>query len=124
VRNDQYNFLKLQIARQRPDETSQEFADRCRSLALKMVPKVDDPELQEFHFQLAERMLLSTLIAGLIGNAGQQVRFKLPQTLEVALPVAVTEFEAEAQEKRNETFYVNSENHTTNGVQAVRSSDT
>ena len=115
VRNEQYHFIKLQTARQRADETPQEFADRCRSLALKTVPKVDNPELQKFHFQQAERMLLSTFIAGLIGNAGQQVRFKLPQTLEEALQVAVVVFEAEAQEKRNETFYANSENHTKNG---------
>jgi hypothetical protein len=82
VRNDQCNFIKLQTARQKPDEAPQEFADRCRTLALKTVPKVDDPELQKIYFQQAERMLLSTFIAGFIGHAGQQVRFKLPQTLD------------------------------------------
>lgn len=62
---------------------------------------MDDPELLKFQFQHAEGMLLSTFIAGLIGNAGQQVRFKLPQTLDVALQIAVTVFEAEAQKKLN-----------------------
>lgn len=114
VRTDQYHFIKLQSARQKPDETPQEFADRCRSLALKTVPTVENPELRKFHLQQAERMLLSTFIAGLTGNAGQQVRFKLPQTLEEALRIAVVVFEAEAQEKRNEIFYASSENHNRN----------
>jgi len=78
-------------------------------LALKTVPQGDNPELHKFHFQQAERMLLFTFIAGLIGNAGQQMRIKLPQLLDVALQIAVTVFEAEALEKRNETFYADSE---------------
>jgi hypothetical protein len=61
---------------------------------------VEDPELQKFHFQQVEGMLLSTFIAGLIGNAGQQVRFKLPQTLDEVLQIADTTFEMEAQEKK------------------------
>jgi hypothetical protein len=61
-------------------------------------------------------MLLSTFIAGLIGHAGQQVRFKLPQTLDEALQIAVVVFEADAQEKRNETLFANSENHTSYGA--------
>jgi hypothetical protein len=71
--------------------------------------QVDNPELQKFHFQQGERMLLFTFNTGLIGNAGQQVRTKLPQMLDVALQIAVMIFEAEAEEKRNETFYANSE---------------
>jgi hypothetical protein len=72
VGNDPYDFMKLQTARQRP-EGRQKFADLCRSLALKTVLKVDDPELQKLHLQQAVRMLLYTLIARLIGNAGQEV---------------------------------------------------
>ena len=37
------------------------------------------------------------------------MRIKLPQLLDVALQIAVTVFEAEALEKRNETFYADSE---------------
>ena len=33
VRTDQYHFTQLQMARQKKGETTQEFADRCRSLA-------------------------------------------------------------------------------------------
>jgi hypothetical protein len=85
------------------------------AVSLKTVPKVDDPELQKIHFQQAEIMLLSKIIAGLIGHAGQQVRFKLPHTPEEALQIAVVVFEADAHEKRNEIFYANSESHTING---------
>jgi hypothetical protein len=43
---------------------------------------------------------LSTLIAGLIRNAGQHVTCKLPKNLEEAVLVVVAAFEVEAQ-KRN-----------------------
>jgi uncharacterized protein YfaA (DUF2138 family) len=66
-------------------------------LALKTVPQLDNPELQKFHFQHAERMLLFTFIAGLIGNAGQQMKIKLPQMLDVAPQIALTLVEAEPQ---------------------------
>jgi len=78
LRNDQYHFVKLQTARKKPDETPQEFADRCRTLASKTVSKVGDSDLHKFHFQQTERMPLCTLIAGLTAYAGQQFRLKLP----------------------------------------------
>jgi len=40
---DQYHFTKLQTARQGRNESPQEFADRCRSLAQKVMGKSDDP---------------------------------------------------------------------------------
>jgi len=46
-------------------------------------------------------MLLSTFIAGLSGNPGRQVRFEMLATVDEALQIAITGFEAEAQEKRN-----------------------
>jgi len=46
-------------------------------------------------------MLLSTFIVGLSGNLGQQVRFQMPATVDRALQIAITVFEAEAQDKRN-----------------------
>jgi hypothetical protein len=66
--------------------------------------KVDDPALQQFHYEQVQRMLLAAFISGLIGNQGQ-VRFRMPQTLEDALQTAVTLHEAEAQERRKGTFY-------------------
>ena len=77
----------------------QEFWDRCSSLAMKTVPKVEDPLLQKFHHDQAQRMLLSTFIAGVFGNPGQQLRFQMPATVDEAHQIAVKVFEAEAQEK-------------------------
>jgi len=47
---------------------------------------------------------------GLSGNPGQQVRFQMPATVDQALQIAITVFEAE-QEKRNLAFFSNSETH-------------
>jgi hypothetical protein len=105
ARNDQYHFLQLQTARQKTNETPLEFADRCRFLAQRTVKKVDDPIVQKCHAEQADRMLLAAFLSGLIGNPGQQVKFKMPQTLEEALHIATTVYEAEIQEKRNEMFY-------------------
>jgi len=58
---------------------------------------VDDPKLQKFHFQQVEGMVLSTVIAGLIEIARQQIRFKLTQTLDEALQIEITVFEAEVR---------------------------
>ena len=100
-----FHYLQLQSARQGKDETPQEFADRVRALALRTVQKVDDPVLQVFHYEQAERMILSTFIAGLLGNPGQQVCFRMPTTVEEAVQIAVTVFKAEKQERRNQTFF-------------------
>jgi hypothetical protein len=80
VRSGQYHFMQLQRARQKKDETPQQFLDRCRSLAMKTDPKVEDRLLQKFHYDQAQQVLLSTFIAGLSGNPEQQVRFQLPVT--------------------------------------------
>jgi len=109
VRSDQYHFMQLQTAKQKKHESVQEFLDRCRSLAMKTVPKVEDPLLQKFHYDQAERMLLSTFLAGCTGNSGQQLRFQMPETVDKALQIAITVSEAEAQEKRNLAFFSNSE---------------
>ena len=109
VRSDQYHFMQLQTAKQKKDESVQEFFDRCRSLAMKTVPKVEDPLLQKFHYDQAQRMLLSTFLAGCGGNSGQQLRFQMPETVDKALQIAITVSEAEAQEKRNLAFFSNSE---------------
>ena len=61
--------------------------------------------LQKFQYDQAERMLLSTFIAGLSGNPGRYVRFQMPATAEMALQIAITVFEAKALEKRNLAFF-------------------
>jgi len=48
---------------------------------------------------------LLTFIVRLSGNPGQQVRFQMPATVDQALHIAVTVFEAEAQEKKLDFFF-------------------
>ena len=48
VRPDQHHFMKLQSARKARNEDSQAFADRCLSLAQKILCKVTDPQAQNY----------------------------------------------------------------------------
>ena len=79
VRTDQYHFTQLQMAHQEKGETHQEFADRCRSLAQRTVPHVENPALQKLYYEQAERMLLASFTAGLMGTAGRQLRSASPK---------------------------------------------
>ena len=97
------------MARQKSSETPQEFADRCRSLAQFTVPQVENQELQKVYYEQAERMLLSSFTSGLLGNAGKQVRYALPRTLDEALKIAITVDQADLQERRIEAFYMRSQ---------------
>jgi len=105
VRTDQFHYMQLQIARQRRNEGPQEFADRCRALAQKIVCKVDDPQVQRIHQENAERMLLAAFVSGLIGTPGKQCRFSNPQNMRQALSIALTVEQAEKQDPSNESFY-------------------
>jgi hypothetical protein len=104
--------MQLQSAKQKKEASPQDFLDRCSSLAMKTVPKVEEPSLQKFHYDQAERMLPTTFRAGLSGNSGRQVRFQMPATVDQALQIAVTVYEAEAEEKRNFAFFSNSDNQS------------
>jgi hypothetical protein len=84
----------------------QDIVDRVCALALNMVLIVDDSQLQKCHDQ-AERMILSTFISALAGNPGQQVRFGMPESVEEAVQIAVTVYEAQRQERRNQEFFSN-----------------
>jgi len=106
VRTDQYHFTQLQMARQKQGESPQDFADRCRSLAQKTVPRVEDPVTQRIYYEQAERMLLASFTSGLLNTVGRQVRYALPKTMDEALKIAITVNQAEIQERRNEAFYV------------------
>jgi hypothetical protein len=106
VRTDQFHFTQLQSAKQRKDESPQEFADRRRSLAYKTVPKVEDAVQQKWHYKQTEKMLLASFTSGLTGQAGKFTRFNLPGNMDQALKIATTVNQAEIQERRNETFYV------------------
>ena len=106
VRTDQFHFTQLQMAKQRKDESPQEFADRCRMLAMKTVPKVEDPVVQKIHYDQADRMLLASFISGLTGAAGTQTRYEMPSNLDEAIKLATTVNQAEIQGVESECFYV------------------
>jgi hypothetical protein len=106
VRTDHFHFTQLQSAKQRKDESPQEFADRCRNLAYKTVPKVEDPVHQKWHYDQAKRMLLASFTSGLFGKGGKFTRFNLPADTSEALKFATNVNQAQIQESRNQSFYV------------------
>jgi hypothetical protein len=52
-------------------------------------------------------MLLASFISGLQGNPGKHTRFSMPSTMEDAIKIAVTVEQAEACDRRNDSFYLN-----------------
>jgi hypothetical protein len=106
VRTDQFHYMELQTARQRKNESPQEFADRCRALSQKIVQKSEDPMQMKFQWEQASRLTLASFTAGLYGIPGRQVRYSRPSSLEEALQIAISVDQAEKQERRNESFYV------------------
>jgi len=97
IRTDQFHYTQLQTVRQRRNEGPQEFADRCRALAQKLVCKVDDPQAHRIHQENAERMLLAAFVSGLTGTPGKQCRFSNPRNIQQALSIALTVDQAEKQ---------------------------
>ena len=88
VHTDQYHFTKLQTARQKKVESPQEFADRCRGLAQKIMCKTNDPVAQRIHRENAESMLLASFISGLVWNPGTRVRYRNVQSISEELQIA------------------------------------
>ena len=60
--------MRLQTARQKKNDSPQQFADRCRGLSQKIVCKTSDPVAQRIHRENAERMLLASFVSGLDGT--------------------------------------------------------
>ena len=109
VRTNQYHFTQLQQAKQRKEESSSEFLDRCKILARKTVPCVPDANMQRAYNEQADRMLLAAFCAGLSGTPGREVRMRAPLTTDEAIRIAVGVEQAEVQERRNNAFYTDSE---------------
>jgi hypothetical protein len=105
VHTDQYHIMRLQMARQAKHEGSQEFADRYRALAQKIMCKDSNPVAQRTHRENAKRMLLVSFVAGLSVEVGKQVKFQNPQNLRQALTTALPVREALKQDVFAETFY-------------------
>ena len=91
----QYHYTKLQDATQDKGDSVEEFADRCRKLCQKTVRTMSDEVTQKIINEEAERRLVAAYINGLGGMVGQQVRFKMPNTLDEAVQVAITISNAE-----------------------------
>ena len=86
----QYHYTRLQDAIQEKGESVEVFADRCRKLCQKTIRIVQDETTQRIINEEAERRLVAAYINGLTGVVGQQVRFRMPLTLEEAVQVAIT----------------------------------
>jgi hypothetical protein len=91
----QHHYTKLQDAVQDKGESVEAFADRCRRLCQKTIRHVEDEATQRIINEEAERRLVAAYINGLAKIEGQQVRFRMPHTLEEAVQVAVTVSNAE-----------------------------
>jgi hypothetical protein len=107
---DQFHFLRLQTARKGKNEGPQEFADRCRALAHKVMRRDNNPAVHSIHEENTERMLLASCVGGLTGEIGKMTRIQNPQNMEQALNTALTIREATRQENDAETFFTRIEN--------------
>ena len=109
VKTDHYHFTQLQTARQRKGEILKEFEDRSRNLAQRTVIQAEDPVLQRVYYEQAKLMLLASFISDLSGTPGRQLRFEMPTNLDETLNTAITVEQSEAQERRNEAFFLEAE---------------
>jgi hypothetical protein len=85
IHPEQYHFMKLQTARKGRNETPQQFADRCRGVARKIMAKTEDQVARRIHGENAEYMLLASFISGLEPKISKRVRYQSPKNVEHAL---------------------------------------
>ena len=104
MRPDQFYFCKLQTAKQGKNKDPQEFANRCKVLAQKVMGRESDPIAQRIHRQNAERMCLAGFVGGLQGTVGRHTRIANLQSMQQALTIALAATEALRQEKGSEIF--------------------
>ena len=71
------------------------------------VPKINVPQSQKFHYDEAEKILLSTFVVGLAGKRKQQGRFPILQAFQKPLKFPVTVLETKKQDKKNLDFFSN-----------------
>jgi hypothetical protein len=106
IHTDQYQFTQLQTAKQRNDESIQEFADRCRTLVQRLITPEEVSVKRSFHQEQAERMLLASFIYGLAGQPGKQTRYVAPSTVQEALKIALLLEQEEKLEKLPGVFLI------------------
>lgn len=99
---DQYHYSMFQTAVQNKGEDPNDFLDRLRVLGEMTETKSDDPVKQEIIRSELQKRLLAVFTNGLTGVVGEQVRFRLPTTIDEALQIAVT---VHTEEKKKYTTH-------------------
>jgi predicted RNA-binding Zn-ribbon protein involved in translation (DUF1610 family) len=61
-------------------------------------------------------MMLDSYTSGLFGNLGTQVRFRCPSCMEEAIRIALIVEQAEQQDRRGDTFYLDGQDRKSNGT--------
>lgn len=86
---DRFYYIELQTAVQGKNETPEQFADRVCKLGSRTIRITSDAREQKILNDELERRLESVFSAGLRGVVGEQVRFRMPKTMEEAVKLAV-----------------------------------
>lgn len=98
---DQHHYSMFQSAVQKRGEDPHDFLDRLRALGELTETKTNDPVKQEVIRSELQKRLLAVFTNGLYGIVGEQVRFRLPKTIEEALQIAVT---VHTEEKKRHNY--------------------
>jgi DNA-binding MurR/RpiR family transcriptional regulator len=112
----QYHYTRLQDAIQEKGESVEEFADRCRKLCQKTVRIVEDGATQRVINEEAERRLVAAYINGLGGMVGRHIRYRMLQTLEEAVQIAVTVNNAEQSRAQDTKVFSARRDSTSQGI--------
>jgi hypothetical protein len=119
-----YHYNLLHEATQERDETPSQFLDKCRSLSSKTIRRGNNPVEQRILKEEAEFRLLTSFIYGMRGEAGRELRYRNPETLEQALNIATVVYNAkklEHQHKNHETLAVKVEDKSSTPQRGPRS---
>jgi hypothetical protein len=103
-----YHYNLLHEATQSKDEMPSQFLDRCRLLSSKTIRKGNNPVEQRILKEGAEFRLLTSFIYGMKGEAGRELRYRNPETLDQALNIATVVYNAKKleQHRNHETLAV------------------
>jgi len=108
-KNDQFHYRQLQMACQKPGESIAQFAERIRSLGQLTIAETDDPEKRKILEEEAQRRMLCSFLAGLIGKPAEVVRYRFPDTFQKAIDIAkLVEIEVQSgsNDNQNSGVYV------------------
>jgi hypothetical protein len=96
-----YHYNLLQEATQGKDESPIQFLDRYRALSARTMRKIANPTEQRILREEADFRLLTSFIYGMRGEAGRELRFRNPETIEQALSIATVGYNAKRLEPRH-----------------------